>query len=269
MDAREETEDWVQHIQATADDASALDWLMKDADRVLYSAGTTKPAESDRDPIAHAVANLTPLLATLDATARNGVAGFTFLSSGGTVYGPSAPVPTHEDTPLWPINSYGIMKVAAEQYVAQRAHAHGFGADILRCANIYGPGEPSTGSQGLIGVARQHLLSAEPVTIYGDGGARRDFLHVDDLCDVLLRLAETPDGVRILNVGSGRSTSVMEIVTALATALGVSPTFERLPTRESDVPVAELDIRRLRSIIDFAPRDTADWLANSAHHADD
>lgn len=261
LDTRELDVADIRFVRGLADDADALDDVLAGADLVVYAAGTTKPAESDADPLGHTTANLAPVLATLTAARRNGVGHVTFLSSGGTVYGPTAPVPTREDTPLWPINSYGIIKAAAEQYVAMHARQGGFSADILRCANVYGPGEPQHGSQGLIGVARAHLTAREPITVFGDGSARRDFLHVDDLCDVLLRLHERAHGVRVLNVGSGRSTSVMEVITALSASLGVEPHFDRRPARASDVPTAELDISRLREIVDFSPRDTATWLA--------
>lgn len=261
LDLHPQEQDGVRLVTGSADDPEALARLAEGATHVVFAAGSTKPAESDEDPVTYAARNLTPLLACLDATAAAGARGFTFLSSGGTVYGPDAPVPTPENAPLWPISSYGIMKAAAEQYVAMHARHDGFTADILRCANVFGPGEPTAGSQGLIGIARARMRAGLPVAMFGDGGARRDYLHVDDLAGVILSLADRPDGVRVLNVGSGRSISIAEIITALATALGVEPVVERLPARDSDSPVAELDISKLRTVLDFEPRDTAEWLA--------
>ena len=65
--------------------------------------------------------NLDPLLHVLRAVGRGRARGLTFLSSGGAVYGPEAPVPTPEDAPLWPASSYGVIKATAEQYVALHA----------------------------------------------------------------------------------------------------------------------------------------------------
>lgn len=246
----------VRLVQGDATDPDAVAEAVRGASWVAYTAGGSKPAESDSDPLGHAVVNLEPVLRCLEATAETGAGGFTFLSSGGTVYGPSAPVPTPEDSPLWPISSYGVMKVAAEQYVAMHARRDGFAADILRCANVFGPGEPTRGSQGLIGVARAHMRAGEPVVVFGDGRTRRDYLHVDDLADVVLRLASRPGGVRVLNVGSGASASVAEIIEAVAAGLGVEARVERRPARASDAAVSELDLTRLRSVLEFAPRDT-------------
>jgi UDP-glucose 4-epimerase len=70
--------------------------------------------------------------------------------------------------------------------------------------------------------------------------------------------------VRLLNVGSGTDESVLEIVELVATQLGVEPTIEHRPTRNTDVPVVRLCIERLQSIIDFAPRSVAAGLSIQA-----
>lgn len=261
INLEEVADDTVEVIVGSAQEPGILARAMTGSDHVVFAAGTTKPAESDLDPVVDAVRNLEPLIAVLNAARTHGVGGFTFLSSGGTVYGPAAPVPTLEDVPLWPISSYGILKVAAERYVAMYARQGGFSADLLRCANVFGPGEPTTGSQGLIGIARANLLAGKPIVIFGDGSARRDYIHVDDLASVVVQLAERPNGARVLNVGSGRATSVMEIVGALSQALGVEPVLDHRPARSSDSPIAQLDISRLQAILDFHPHPTEAWLA--------
>ncbi|MBD3923748.1 NAD-dependent epimerase/dehydratase family protein [Nocardioides cavernae] len=253
--------DPIEVVVGSAQDVTAIERVLDGADHVVYAAGTAKPADSNLDPIGDAVRNLEPLISVLSAARSRDVTGVSFLSSGGTVYGPDAPVPTREDAPLWPISSYGIMKIAAERYVAMYARQIGFSADLLRCANVFGPGEPTAGSQGLIGIARARLLAAQPITVFGDGSARRDYIHVDDLSEVVVRLAEQPDGVRVLNVGSGAATSISEIIAALSHAHGVEPVLDERPARPSDSPVAELDVSRLHEVLDFRPRPTVDWLA--------
>ena len=57
--------------------------------------------------------------------------------------------------------------------------------------------------------------------LFGDGSTRRDFIHVDDVADAVERLARIPDGVRVLNVGSGRSESVAEVEHVVAEHLGI------------------------------------------------
>ena len=146
------------------------------------------------------------------------------------------------------------LKVAAERYVGLFAQQHGIAADILRCANVYGPGEPTHGSQGLIGVTRAALRANRPVVVFGDGSARRDFVHVDDVAETVVALASEPDGVRVLNVGSGRTDSVLEVIEAVALSLGVTATLEHRPGRSTDVPVVQLDVSRVRALVDLEPR---------------
>lgn len=247
-------DDDVEMVVGAAQDVAAVETVLRGASHVVYAAGTAKPADSNLDPVSDAVRNLEPLLAVLSAMRSRSIGGFTFLSSGGAVYGPDAPVPTPEEAATWPISSYGIMKLAAERYVAMYAREVGFAADLLRCANAYGPGEPTTGSQGLIGIARASLMARQPITVFGDGTARRDYIHVDDLAEIVVRLAEQPSGTRVLNVGSGRATSITEIIDALSAELGVEAEVDRRPARTTDAPVTELDITRLQRILDVAPR---------------
>jgi UDP-glucose 4-epimerase len=268
LSKREVDDPAIDVVVGSAQDVAAVERVLDGAHHVLYAAGTAKPVESNLDPVSDAVRNLEPLLSVLSATRSRDITGFTFLSSGGTVYGPSAAVPTPEDAPLWPISSYGIMKIAAERYVAMYAREIGFSADLLRCANVFGPGEPTAGTQGLIGIARANLLAGRPITVFGDGSARRDYVHVDDLSEIVVRLAESPDGTRVVNVGSGDATSVAEIIETLSQAHEVAPVLDHRPARTSDSPVAQLDITRLRSVLDFHPRPTLAWLA-SPHHAED
>jgi UDP-glucose 4-epimerase len=253
----------VDVVHGHAQDVTALERVLEGVHHVVYAAGTAKPAESNFDPVSDAVRNLEPLLAVLSACRSRDINGFTFLSSGGAIYGPDAPVPTSEEAPLWPISSYGVMKIAAERYVAMYARQVGFAADLLRCANVFGPGEPTAGSQGLIGIARANLLAGRPITVFGDGSARRDYIHVDELSDVVVRLAEKPEGLRVLNVGSGDATSIADIIDALSRAHGVEAVLDHRPARPSDSPVAQLDVSRLRTVLEFRPRATADWLSRS------
>ena len=244
-----------EQVAGDAADPMVMSHVLDGVSHVVLAAGTVKPAESNVHPLEDFRTNLAPLLNTLETMVRRSVPDLTFLSSAGTVYGPQAGFPTSEDAPMWPISSYGIQKVAAERYVSMYAQQFGFSADILRCSNVYGPGEPHAGSQGLIGVARTVLRENRSVALYGDGSARRDFVHVDDVADVVERLATKPDGVRVLNVGSGESVAIRDIIDTLATSLGVEPVIDHRPARPTDVPVVQLDISRIRSLLDFQPRD--------------
>ena len=236
----------VEVVVGSAQDVTALEQVLVGAHHVTYAAGTAKPAESNLDPVGDAIRNLEPLISVLSAARSRRITGFSFLSSGGTVYGPDAPVPTREDAPLWPISSYGIMKIAAERYVAMYARQAGFAADLLRCANVFGPGEPTAGSQGFIGIARANLLAGRPITVFGDGSARRDYIHADDLSEIVVRLASNPTASVSSTSAAARPPRSPRSSTRSAGRTASLPVLDRRHARASDSPIAQLDVTRLR-----------------------
>lgn len=250
----------VEYVIGDATDAEAVAQTLAGSDQVVYAAGTSNPVDSNADPVADAVRNIAPLISVLEAMPSAGAPLLTFLSSGGTVYGPHAPTPAPEDAQLWPASSYGVMKVAAERFIAMYARVNGFSADILRCANVYGPGQPTSGNQGAIGVFLSLLSEGRAITVYGDGSASRDFVHVDDVVDVALRLAESATACRVLNVGSGSSITIIELIECIAAHLGQEPVITYEPARSADVPSVVLDVTRLRGVLPFHPRSVADGL---------
>ena len=107
-----------------------------------------------------------------------GVRRFVFASTGGALYGDSAPRPTPETAPPAPLSPYGASKAAAEVYVKSMSRLGGMRYTILRYGNVYGPGQ---GGAGVVGAfARAMLDGARPV-IHGDGLNERDYVHVDDV----------------------------------------------------------------------------------------
>jgi nucleoside-diphosphate-sugar epimerase len=100
------------------------------------------------------------------------------------------------------------------------------------------------------------------VVVYGDGSSRRDFVHVDDVAAAAVALAGRPEGIRVLNVGSGRSVSVLEVIEAVAESLSTTAELEHRPARPTDVPVVQLDVTALRRLVAFEPRGLRTGLAD-------
>ena len=98
------------------------------------------------------------------------------------------------------------------------------------------------------------------MVVYGDGSARRDFVHVDDVAGAVVSLAARPDGIRVLNVGSGRSEAVIDVIEAVARSLDLAARLEHRPARPTDIPVVQLDVSAVRAVIAFEPRDLAEGL---------
>jgi UDP-glucose 4-epimerase len=250
-------------------DRLGLPEILRGADAVLHLASSTVPGTSGRSPASDVQTNLVGLLAILENMLVAGTRRLIYLSSGGAVYGPPESVPIREDHPLNPISSYGIVKVAAEQYVRLFSRDRGLSSVILRPSNPYGDRQSGIGVQGLVSTVLARTLSGEPLEVWGDGSAVRDFLHVRDLADLVLRAAETKvQGT--FNAGSGRGTSVNEMIAIANKVTGRSLDVTYAPARSVDTPVSILDSSAARSTFGWMPqtdlrdgiRQTWDWICS-------
>ena len=255
---------------ADANSAELIRPHLDDVDHVVFCASGLMPAESNRDPVADAHLSLPPLINVLELLrhAPSGP-GITFLSSGGTVYGPSRAELIGEDHPTEPVTSYGIMKLACEKYVRMYEQLYGLPATILRCANVYGEHQPATRSQGVVAVMLDRARRAEPIPLYGDGSIVRDFVYVGDVARLILESLRVADKPPIVNVGSGHGCSLSRLVDLIAAAVGRPIAVDHRPDRGFDVPRMVLDIAVARAIFAFEPTPLTDGLRRTVAARDD
>lgn len=137
-------------------------------------------------------------------------------ASTGAVYDPAAPVPYTEDSPLAPSSLYGDTKVTGEILVRNWADAKAErSATICRFGNVYGAEQLPVGENQLVPRALRWLLGADDFAIYGDGKAKRDYIHVSDIVRAISQSIQThADGT--FNVGTGVGNSTNDMVACLA-----------------------------------------------------
>jgi UDP-glucose 4-epimerase len=234
------------------------------ADHVVWCAGGLLPADSNEHPAGDLTSAVLPLLTTLDVLRRRPGVGITYFSSGGTVYGNPDMLPVPESHPTQPLTSHGVTKVAAEHYLSLYADVYSVPSLILRCGNVYGEGQPPDRSQGLVAAALDCARRGRPLTVYGDGSSVRDFIAIDDVVDVVAGLLGRERVPSVINVGSGRGTSVADVLKLVESVTGERLQLERRATRPGDVRRVVLDITRLRSALpDFEPMPLADGVAKT------
>lgn len=233
-------------------DAACIADALDGVDTVFHLASTTVPATSNHDPVLDVSSNLIGALGLIAAMQARGLRRIVFFSSGGTVYGDPDVLPVPESHPLRPISSYGIVKVAIEQYLAMYRHLGQLDPLVLRPSNPYGPRQSAAGGQGFIAAAIARLHEGSPLQIWGDGETVRDYLFIDDLVELAIRAARS-DACGVYNAGSGNGASLNQIRAAIERAAGRAMSVEHLPARGFDVRRVVLDISAARERFGWTP----------------
>jgi UDP-glucose 4-epimerase len=152
--------------------------------------------------------NVRGTLVVLQAAAAADIQKLVFASTGGAIMG-NAPPPVDETTLPWPISPYGASKLCGEAYCHAFAGSFGLPIVALRFANVYGP--VSEHKRGVITNFIKQALRGEPMIIYGDGTASRDFLYVDDLCDGICSAVEAELQDEVIHLASGEETTINDL----------------------------------------------------------
>ena len=265
------SQDSLELITGDATDPAVLQDALDGIDHVVYCAGGLMPAHSEEAPELDARLTLSPLAALLEALRHRPRVTLTYLSSGGTVYGDPERIPTSEDHATRPIGSYGRLRVACERGIERHRRLFGLRARVLRCATVYGEHQLPDRGQGAVVTFLRRVACGEPILLYTSGADARDYVYAGDVARVVVSLLGRVDGPAVLNVGSGRGTSLTELVTLVEAQVGRSATVVRRPPRSFDVSRIVLDTRRLQHLVhpELTPLEagidcTHRWLAASA-----
>lgn len=261
-----------QLIEGEVADREHLIGVLKERkiDAVMHFAAYALVNESVVDPAMYYRNNVIAALELLDAMKAADVKRFVFSSTTAT-YGEPKVSPIPETTPQNPINPYGFTKLVIERALADYAAAYGFGYAALRYFNAAGAdpdgdiGEDHDPESHLIPIVLQVALGQrERVTIFGDdyptadGTCVRDYIHVCDLATAHIRALERlkPGTGICVNLGTGRGTSVLEIIEACREVTGHPIPTSIGPRRAGDPPELVADARLARKILDWEPRFT-------------
>lgn len=111
------------------------------------------------------------------------------------------------------LSPYAMSKYIGEEWIKLYKTVYSFNAEIVRFYNVYGPGElVDSHMAAVIGIWRSQLKNNQPLTIFGDGKQRRDFTHIDDIVDGLIRIAESDEKHEdAWELGTGKNYSIKEV----------------------------------------------------------
>ena len=214
---------------------------------IFHLAAQIDVRASVDDPVRDARINVLGGIHVLEGARRAGVRKIVFASSGGTIYGEPDPsdLPVTEATPQRPVVPYGITKRVFTDYLEVYRLLYQLEFTSLAFANVYGPRQDPHGEAGVVSIFAGKLLSGEPPVIFGNGEQTRDFVFVDDVVDAMVRAADRGDGL-LINIGTGRETSVNRLYASMAAAIGFEHPAEYGPARVGEVERSCLDATRAK-----------------------
>ena len=216
-------------------------------DIVFHLISTTVPSKSNQNILYDIDSNLVNSIKLLNLMKQYQIKNIIFPSSGGTIYGISKNIHKELDSTK-PICSYGIMKLTIEKYLYLYHYLYDINYLILRLSNPFGKYHKNP-QQGLINVVLDKFLEKKPIEIWGNGSIVRDYIFMEDIGKITVDLIEKNIQNEIINIGSGRGYSIMEIITIIKKIVGDFP-IEFVEERKVDVPYIVLNIDKLNELID-------------------
>ena len=227
-------------VEADIRDGEAVLRLFEEArpEVVYHLAAQIDVRRSVADPSFDASINVGGTANLLEAARVAGSGRFVNISTGGAIYGEGdgKELPLPEGATVEPLAPYGQSKFAAEGYVSLYQRLYALSGVSLRLGNVYGPRQDPLGEAGVIAIFCGRMRDRGSPTVFGDGRQTRDYIYVGDVVSAMIAAAGADVGGAV-NVGTGRETSVLELVELLREldgSTGFEPEFatprERGPT---------------------------------------
>ena len=244
------TDDLAEVMVGSVGDPAALEPALEGIDAVVHLASETGVAPSVANPTKDFEGNSLTTFRTLESCRQRGVNRLVFASSGAAVGDVTPPI--HEEVVPRPLSPYGAGKLVGEAYCQAYAGSFGMQTAALRFSNVYGPF--SAHKKNAVPNFIKRCLNGEPIEIFGDGSKTRDFIHVDDLSDAIVR-ALTTDGIagEVFQLATGIETSVLELAGLVQSATGAANEVSFGEGLAGEVYKSRADISKITKVLGFEP----------------
>jgi len=256
-------QDRFEFQQADIREFAAIAPFFDSVDWVFHLAGLADIVPSIEKPRAYYETNVDGTFNVLEAARAAGVKRLVYAASS-SCYGLAEHFPTPETAPVKPQYPYALTKYLGEELVLHWAQLYGLPALSLRLFNVYGPHARTTGAYGAVfGVFLAQKLNGKPFTVVGDGTQTRDFTYVTDVANAFIAAAESGLVGEVMNVGSGGTYSVNQLVGLLGGPV------EYIPKRPGEPDRTFADTRKIREKLGWQPQVSFEQgVANMLAHID-
>lgn len=273
------SEDNLSAAQATGrlsfykDDAeftTSLDYIFqRHTVDIVFNCATKALNYSFMNPANAFSTNVTVALNLLELQRRGAFKTLCHFSTS-EVYGTAVYEPMDEKHPRNPTTTYAAGKAAADLAVESFVHMFGLDAIIVRPFNNYGPRQNHKGLlAGVIPITAWRILKNDSPEIHGDGQQSRDFIHVSDTVDAVVKLFRVLPAGESVNISTDNQITIGALVTRIASILGYKGEILRKPARAADVLCHNASNQKVHSLIDYSLtdfdtglRETLDWYVN-------
>lgn len=246
--------DQVRFVKGDVRSRADLRAALEGQDAVVHLAAATRVMESISDPADNFENNVVGTFNLLEECRALGIGRIVAASTGGAIVG-DVPPPVHERMAPQPASPYGASKLMLEGYLSAYAQSYDLSSCALRFSNIYGPRSFHKGS--VVAHFFKRILAGEPLVVYGDGSQTRDFLYVGDLVEGI-RAAIESDAVGSFQLGSGKPTTVDELLELIRSATGRELDVQYVDFRAGEVRQTWCEIDKARQSLGFDPRTSLD-----------
>ncbi len=241
----------IEIIRGDILDRPTLAEAMKGADRVCHLAALAGVRYAFEHPEEYIDINITGFFHVIDEVRLQKIPGLVYASSS-SVYGGNDKLPASEDDRTDnQLSLYGMNKKDNELMAHTYHHLYGTHVTGLRFFTVYGPyGRPDMA----LFLFTDAMLKNMPLQIYGEGKMQRDFTYVDDIVAGIVASIDKNYSEEIFNLGSGRQEELMDFVSMIEHACGVTATKEFLPMQPGDVRASLADVSKAKRLLAYEPK---------------
>lgn len=249
------SEDRIDFYEGDIRDVIAVEKAINGCDLVVHLAAQTGVIPSVEDPKEDAEINIMGTLNILEASVEHDIERFVQASSAAPLGEQEQPV--HEGKVPRPLAPYGASKLSCEGYCSAFAGSYGLQTAALRFSNVYGPNSWHKGS--VVAKFIRQILDGEQLTIYGDGGQTRDFIHTKDISQAIYRsLTEgLENDFELFQLGTGEETSVNTLYDLIESKLESHevelPGVVHGEERAGEIYRNYADISKAKSVLGYKP----------------
>ena len=231
---------------------SSLVSAMKNHDVVIHLAAKISVPDSIIHPKSTFDTNVHGTQNVLDACLEDKITTIIAASTAAVYQNFSAKTIFDEKSPTLPSSPYGTSKLEMEKKINDSTLTNKICATVLRLFNVYGHGQ-SPEYAGVITQFKEKMNNNSPLTIYGDGSAVRDFVHIDDVTDAIILCMKSSKN-STYNIASGTSTSISDLAKIMITLSNKEIQILHKPSRPGDILYSAADITLAKTNLGFAPK---------------